>query len=92
VGLIFVGVEKRSLLVIGGCKQWGLRQPEENIMDYRKCYKTAFSPLFQVFVKIVRTYTTDSGEFIFVCSSCYDPKVTLKDHLFTERELTGFCL
>lgn len=55
-------------------------------------YKTAFSPLFGVYVGIQHAYQDSRGEWIFVCKSDYNPEVVLKDHLFRKHELTNFCL
>jgi hypothetical protein len=55
-------------------------------------YKTAFSPMFGVYVEITRTYQDDIGEWIFVCNSRPGAGEILTDHLFRKHELTGFRL
>jgi len=55
-------------------------------------YKTAFSPLFGVYVSIDRVRLDTSGVPILHCSSSYNPDCILTNHLFREEELTNFCL
>jgi hypothetical protein len=55
-------------------------------------YKTAFSPLFDVYVSIDHAHQDDSGEWIYTCSSFYKEGVNLQNHLFRECELERLCL
>jgi len=55
-------------------------------------YKTAFSPLFKVFVGITHAHQDADGRWIYTCESSYNPDVILTDHLFREEELERLCL
>ena len=61
-------------------------------MNKQQMYKTAYSPMFDVFVKIEHAHRDDNGEWIYTCSSNYDPRVQLQNHLFREHELTNLVL
>ena len=61
-------------------------------LKHAKLYKTAYSPLFKVFVKINRVYPDERGKLIFECSSTYQAGCHLYNQLFREEELTRFCL
>ena len=54
-------------------------------------YKTAYSPLFNVYVKINYVRQDERGEPILHCSSNYSD-IVLDNHLFREHELKDFCL
>lgn len=62
------------------------------MLEKESLYKTAFSPMFEVYVRISRAYKDSAGEWIFMCSSEYDPNAILEDHLFRKYELRNFCL
>lgn len=64
----------------------------EHIKDKRFLYKTAYSPMFGVFVAIKHVRQDDAGGFIFTCESSYNHAAILRDHLFRENELTRFVL
>lgn len=55
-------------------------------------YKTAFSPLFGVYVVIDKIRQDSNGEYILHCSSNYNPNCILTNHLFRVDELNNFCL
>ena len=54
-------------------------------------YKTAFSPLFNVYVTIDEAFQDSDGRWIYTCSSDYTEE-KLDRVLFTENELTNLCL
>ena len=64
----------------------------ERVIPKQLLYKTAYSPLFKVYVGIVAAWKLDNGTWIFMCNSDYQSDVTLHNHLFTESELTKFVL
>ncbi len=55
-------------------------------------YKTAFSPLYNVFVKIVYSHQDDEDQWIYTCSSSYNSDAILDRVLFRECELERLCL
>jgi hypothetical protein len=57
----------------------------------QKVYKTAYSPLFGVYVSIDHAHQDDSGAWIFTCNSNYSD-TKLVNHLFREYELTQITL
>lgn len=63
-------------------------------LDKRYLFKTAYSPLFDVYVSIDHVHVDDMGQFIFTCSSQYhtDQDRRLTGHLFREHELKNFVL
>lgn len=61
---------------------------EKNIRYY---YKTAYSPIYNAFVKITHVHVDSDGLFIFTCSFDYMGE-RLSGVLFREIELTRFCL
>lgn len=62
-----------------------------NVMPSAKqaLYKTAYSPLFECYVRLVRVYDDEDGVPIFVGEN---EERGLSNHLFRESELTDFCL
>lgn len=52
-------------------------------------YTSAFSPLFNCFVKINRAHKDANGELIYVCTNV---EAGLVNHLFRGYELTRFTL
>jgi hypothetical protein len=65
---------------------------EIEILPKQKLYKTAFSPMYNVFVGIDHAHQDVDGRWIYTCESSYNPDVILKDHLFREEELERLCL
>lgn len=63
-----------------------------NVPAKETLYKTAFSPMYNVYVSIKSAHQDDTGEWIFKCSSNYDIKNILNDVLFRKNELSNFCL
>lgn len=63
---------------------------DNTMIDYSK-YATAFSPDFQVYVKIEKVYQ-NKGKTFLVCSSKYDEKCKFKNLHFTPAILDDFCL
>lgn len=59
------------------------------IKPKQQLYKTAYSELFECYVVIDSAYQTDDGRWIY---TCHNRDEGLKNHLFTEDELTRFCL
>ena len=62
------------------------------IQPKQKLYKTAFTPLFDVFVSISHAHQDVDGRWIYTCQSRYDSDAILTDHLFREEELERLCL
>jgi len=60
-----------------------------NTTKKQSLYTTAFSPLFNCYVTIERSYQDSSERWIFVGSN---KKEELNEHLFREDELTKFCI
>ena len=54
-------------------------------------YKTAYSPLFNVFVEITAAWTDQDNKWIFQCNSNYT-KTRLNNCMFREHELNKYCL
>lgn len=52
-----------------------------------KLYKSAYSPMFGVFVKITHAHTDSDGRWIFTCEN---KEIGLKDALFRKNELIRF--
>jgi hypothetical protein len=61
------------------------------VKDIRHLYKTAFSPLYEVFVAITHVHTDADGKFIFTCDFSHKGAM-VKGILFREHELERFCL
>ncbi len=59
------------------------QQPKEEM------YTTAYSPLFECFVKIDKARKDDRGEWIFHCSN---EEKGLSNHLFRKCELERFTI
>jgi len=54
-------------------------------------YKTAYSPLYEVYVSIDNAFQDEDGNWIFQCSCNYGNE-PLSMFLFRKNELTNFCL
>jgi len=61
-----------------------------NETDKRKRYKTAYSHTFDCYVGIKRAWC-NNGLWVFNCFKDYGND-QFKDYLFTENELSNFCL
>ena len=55
----------------------------------KRMYRTAYSPLYQCYVSIVRCHQDVDGNWIFCCGN---REQAIDDVLFRETELTNFCL
>ena len=53
-------------------------------------YKTAFSPLYETYVKILRHYFDDNGEPVITAWVLGNPENM--ETLFRRHELTNYCL
>jgi hypothetical protein len=58
----------------------------------QKLYKTAYSPMYGVYVGIDRAHQDDDGVWIYTCHSTYVTTASFNDMLFRETELSQFCL
>ena len=52
-------------------------------------YKTAYSPLFECYVQIIKVRKDCRGEWLFHCENIEEG---LMNHLFRKSELSNFCL
>jgi len=63
-----------------------------NTTHKQTMYKTAYAPMFEVYVALNSAWQDSNGEWIFSCSSSYNEDAMLDNHLFREHELTNYCL
>lgn len=69
-----------------------LRNPildQNKITRKQSLYKTAFSPLFNCYITIVRSHQDSDGRWFYAGTN---KKEGLEDQLFRENELEKFCL
>ena len=65
-----------------------------NDTNKEQLYKTAYSPLYKVYVSIESAHQDSAGEWVYKCSSNYSEDEDCRFHecLFRANELESFCL
>ena len=61
----------------------------EMTIEKETLYKTAYSPLFDCYVAIIKARKDDKGEWIFHCKNTDEGLI---DQMFRKSELINFCL